>query len=263
MSLSETLASAADQTLIAHPPQQIALLFAVALVAGLARGFSGFGGALIFVPLASALAGPRIASPLLLVIDATMTLGLLPDAVKRANRREVLTMLIGALFGVPVGTAALAFAPPLVLRWTISVIVLCLLCFLISGWRYRGRPKAPLSIATGAVSGVFGGVAQMSGPPVVAYWLGGAIPREAVRANLVTYFALSSVISATSYVSAGLLTLESLLLSVAVGPGYAIGIAIGSALFGRASEQTFRRICYALIASSALISLPLLDNLMR
>ena len=42
---------------------------AIALVSGTARGFSGFGSALIFMPLASSIAAPRLVAALLLVID--------------------------------------------------------------------------------------------------------------------------------------------------------------------------------------------------
>ena len=51
------------------PTLTLVLLAAAALVAGLARGFSGFGAALVFVPLASALIGPKLASPILVLID--------------------------------------------------------------------------------------------------------------------------------------------------------------------------------------------------
>jgi uncharacterized protein len=263
MAMFETLGADIAPFLDLHPIGEIVALFAVAMVAGLARGFSGFGGGLIFIPMASAIAGPTAASPLLLVIDWVMTLGMVPDGWRRANRREVATLLLGALAGVPVGTALLAFSEPLVLRWIISTIVLALLAFLISGWRYQGRPKPQLGIATGAIAGLFGGVAQLSGPPVVAYWLGGAIERSVVRANLVLYFALASLISAISYVSAGLLTVDTLLLATLVGPGYGIGIAAGSRLFGLADEAAFRRICFGLIAAAGIISLPALDGILR
>jgi hypothetical protein len=259
----ETVQAAVAQVLAAHPPGEIGLLFLVAMVAGLARGFSGFGGALIFVPLASAIAGARLASPILLLADGVMTLGMLPDALRRANRREVATVFIGALAGIPAGTALLALAPPLALRWAISAIVLLLLVFLMSGWRYRSQPRPALSIGTGLLAGLFGGVAQLSGPPVVAYWLGGAIPAATVRANLVVYFALSTVVSSVSYAAAGLLTVESLLLAIAVGPGYGLGIALGARLFGLADERSFRRLSYALIGISGVVSLPLLDGWLR
>jgi uncharacterized membrane protein YfcA len=238
----------------------VLFLLAAALVAGLTRGFSGFGAALIFVPLASAATEPRLAAALLLIFDGVMALGLLPDAWRRANRREVATMITGALIGIPVGTAILALTPPLTLRWIISIIVLGLLVFLASGWRYHGRPKLPLTIATGGVAGVFSGVAQLGGPPVVAYWLGGAIPAARVRANLVLYFALSSVISAVAYMMGGLLTMKAIILSAVICPAYGLGLLAGSHLFGFANETTFRRICFMLIALAAVIGMPLFDG---
>src|SRR5262249_51906986 len=43
--------------------------------AALVRGFSGFGSALIFVPLASTAIGPQAAAPLLLIIDGVAAAG--------------------------------------------------------------------------------------------------------------------------------------------------------------------------------------------
>jgi uncharacterized membrane protein YfcA len=250
-----------DQVVFGIPLAGLIFVGVSAIVAGLARGFSGFGGALIFVPLASSVIGPQLATALLLIVDGVMTLGMVPEGWRRANRREVFTMAAGALLGVPVGTALLAFAPALTVRWIVCGIVALLLVFLISGWRYHGTPKTYLTVGVGAVAGLFGGAAQISGPPVVAYWLGGAFPANTVRANLVLYFAVSTVISATSYFLAGFLTLQALLLSLIAGPAYGLGLFFGSRLFGRASEATFRRICFALIACAALISLPLFDGL--
>lgn len=249
------------QSFLDVPFSDLAIVCLAALVAGLARGFSGFGGALIFVPLASAIVGPKLASALLLVIDGLMTLGMLPNGWRLANRREVFTVVSGALLGVPAGTALLALAPSLTVRWIICAIVLLLLVFLISGKRYQGSPKTHLGIGVGGIAGLFGGAAQMSGPPVVAYWLGGAIPVSVVRANLVLYFAVSSIISAASYLVAGLLTIQVVSLALAVGPAYGLGVLAGSRFFGLASERTFRWVCFGLIACAALVSLPLFDEM--
>lgn len=207
---SETPFFALGTLLPGHGPGQIMFLLLSAFIAGLARGFSGFGGALIFIPLAGAVTSPQIASAILLIVDGFLTLGMVPKGWRFANRREVATMLAGAVVGVPLGTAMLALTPPVTLRWIISAVVLALLLFLISGWRYHGRPKPALTVGVGAVAGFFGGAAQLSGPPIVAYWLGGAIPAITVRANLILYFALATCISATSYFFGGILTVESL-----------------------------------------------------
>ena len=232
---------------------------AIALVAGIARGFSGFGAALIFIPLVSAILGPRLAAPILLLVDAILTAPLVLPAWRLANRREVGWLAMGALIGAPIGGWLLLQLDGVTLRWAMCGLSAALLVLIASGWRYRGEPTAPLSAAVGAVSGLFSGVAQMGGPPVVAYWLGGAIPAAGVRANIVAFFAISSVISGIVYLAGGLLTREVMLLCALAAPTYGAGLWIGAVLFGLASENAFRRTCLALIALAAVLGLPLWD----
>jgi len=203
-------------------PETWPVLIIAAVAAGLARGFSGFGAALIFVPLASAVVPPQVAVPMLLVVDGVMTVGLIPAAARAADRRDVLTMALGALIGVPAGTVLLTSLDPLTIRWSIVVIVVVLLAVLTSGWRYHGRPRAPLTVMVGMVAGLFSGVAQIGGPPVVAYWLGGAIPAKVVRANIILYFAISTVLSAIGYIWGGLITLQVLGLALGAAPLYGL-----------------------------------------
>ena len=241
----------------------LASILATAFVAGLARGFSGFGGALIFVPVASAIIGPRSAAPLLLLIDIVATLGLIPQAWRRADRVEVGTMTLGAIIGIPCGTFVLARFDALTIRWSIVLVVALLLALLISGWRYRGRPRASLTAAVGCLSGFGSGAAQIGGPPVVAYWLGGPIPNATIRANVILYFAASNILTAISYLAGHLITGPIVILGAAAGPAYGFGLWSGSRLFGQADEITFRRICYGLIAAAAVLGLPLLDGVLR
>lgn len=246
-----------------YSAHDIVFLIVSALIAGLARGFSGFGAALIFMPLASSVIGPQRAAPVLLLIDAVAALGMLPGAWSKANRRDVGVMTIGALVGVPLGAAALTTVDPLTLRWIIAVTVALLLLFLMSGWRYRGQPAPLLTVGVGGLAGIFGGIAQMSGPPVVAYWLGGAIPVQLVRANIVLYFAVSTVLTIVSYFFGHLFVPAVFGFALVTGPLYAAGLLLGSKLFGKASETSFRWICYGLIASASLVSLPVFDTLLR
>lgn len=244
-------------------PAAVALFIVTALVAGLARGFSGFGAALIFMPVASALIGPRLAAPVILIIDAVTTVGLVPDAFRRADRREVAVMSIGALVGVPSGVYLLTHLEPLTIRWTIIAICAALLALLLVSWRYHGKPRAPLTIGVGALSGLFSGASQVGGPPVIAYWLGGAIPANIVRANIVLYFEVSTALTILNYFLGGLFVSALVPLCLITAPAYALGLWGGSKLFGVASETTFRHICLGLIALAVVIGLPLLDGVLR
>lgn len=246
-----------------HAVETLLFLALVAMLAGLARGFSGFGAALIFMPLASTAISPAAAAPLLLIVDLVMSAGMLRPAWRRADRRDVGIMSLGALIGVPLGTLALRYSDPLTVRWAIVGVVVLLLALLISGWRYHGRPRPPLTVGVGFLSGLFSGAAQVGGPPVVAYWLGGKNESGVIRANIVIYFLVSSLLSLASYLVGGLLTREILILWIVTAPTYGAGLFLGARFFSRANEATFRWICFGLIALAALISLPLLDPLLR
>lgn len=239
------------------------LLILITAAAALARGFSGFGAALIFVPLASALLGPKVAVPLLLVTDGVMTAGMIPGAARRADRAEVLTMAAGALVGVPCGVWLLNSLDPLVIRWAIVALAALMLGLLLSGWRYHGRPRAPLTVLVGALSGLFSGAAQIGGPPVVAYWLGGQAAATVVRANIVLFFAVTTLFSGMGYVWGGLITGRVLTIAALIAPIYGLGTWAGSRMFGLATERTFRRICLAMIFAATLVSMPALDGWLR
>jgi uncharacterized membrane protein YfcA len=241
----------------------LAALLVTAFVAGLARGFSGFGSALIFMPLASAVIGAQVASPLLLIVEMIAAAALVPGAARIANRREVGLMVIGSLVGVPLGTAFLLYADPLAVRWLIIALIVPLLALMMAGWRYPRKPTARATTIVGALAGFFGGVAQVGGPPIVLYWLRDATAAAVIRASIILYFAVSDFIILASYLLSGLFTLQVLKLAAIAGPIFGVGLWIGSHMFGLASEATFRRVCYVLIAVSAFLSLPIFDGLLR
>jgi uncharacterized membrane protein YfcA len=236
---------------------------AVAFVSGTARGFSGFGSALIFMPLASSIAGPRLVAALLLIIDFVAAAPLLPNAWKQADRKATAVMVAGALVGVPLGTYFLSRLEPVTTRWIISAFVFALLMLLISGWRYRGKDHAAISVGIGGLSGFCSGLAQTGGPPIVGYWLGRPLASKIARANILLFFGASDFFSVVSYALTGLITMDAIKFAFVVGPVYGIGVWFGASLFGRASEKVFRAICYILIAAAVLFGLPALDGVLR
>src|SRR5437868_3498640 len=235
----------------------------IAFVSGTARGFSGFGSALIFMPLASSIAGPRLVAALLLIIDFIAAAPLLPNAWKQADRKATAVMVLGALVGVPIGTYFLSRLEPVTTRWIISAFVFALLLLLLSGWRYRGKDHASMSVGIGGLSGFCSGLAQTGGPPIVGYWLGRPVAAVIARGNILLFFGASDFFSAASYATTGLITADSIKFSLMVGPVYAIGVAFGASLFGKAGERVFRSICYVLIAAAVIIGLPMLDGVLR
>jgi uncharacterized membrane protein YfcA len=168
----------------------------------------------------------------------------------------VALMFVGAVAGVPLGAVVLTRFAPLTLRWLIAGMAAAMLALLLSGWRYRGRPHPTATVAVGAISGLFTGIAQIGGPPVMSYWLGTDTPPAKLRANIILYFAASTVLTLASYLWSGLMSREVVAISLWAGPAYGVGTLLGSRMFGMASPAVFRNASLALIALAVALSLP-------
>lgn len=235
----------------------------VLFTGGVVRGFAGFGAGMIFMPVAAALFSPPVAAGAFLLLDYFVTLPLLPRALRLCDWRTVLPAVLAAVVSVHLGAWLLVSADPLVLRWIICLVVLALLGLLISGWRYAGTPSPATSAGVGAAAGIMGGVSQVSGPPVVAFWLSSPHPPHVIRANLIVFFALAGTGSLLAYLIAGVFNGRVLALAIGGIAVYGLGLYLGARGFGRANPQLYRRIAYSLIALAALTSLPALDGWLR
>ena len=233
----------------------------VAALAGLVRGFSGFGSALIYMPLVSAVYGPHVAAATLLLIDSICSLPFAIQAMPQCNWREVTPVTIAGAVALPFGAAMLVYLDPLLLRWFIAVLVLVALATLAAGWRYHGKPTIAASLGVGALAGFGGGAAQIGAPPLLVYWLGGKNSSATVRANIMVYFIMQGALSMVAYFYSALFTQQTIVLAVMFGVPFAILLAVGARWFHGSSEALYRRVAYIIIAAAGLVSLPVFDGL--
>lgn len=241
------------------PPVQLAILLGAICLAGFVRGYAGFGAGLLFMPTASAMVSPPLAVAAFFLIDELVTLPLIPNAVRKAYWPTVTPTVIAAIFTAPLGAYVLITIDPILMRWAISLLIFAMLALLISGWRYHGAPKLPISLGVGGVAGFLSGAAQIPGPPVVTYWMAGPLKSDVIRANLISFFFIVSLSTAIAFLLQGIFTPQSIGLAVLMAVPYGVFIWLGATRFSKAGETTFRRLAYALIAISAVTSLPFLD----
>lgn len=248
--------------LLADP--RFGLAVAIAFLSGLVRGFSGFGSALIYIPLMAAVYDPRVAVVSLLMIDFVASAPYTVREFWRCDWRQVVPVWIAATIAVPLGTWALIVVDPAVLRWSMAALVITLLAILISGWRYHGRPHVTATAGVGLFAGFGAGAIGIAGPPVIIYWLGSSSASAAtVRANLMVFFTLLGGSLVVAYGSQGLFTAELVALAVMLGLVYLVAIGLGAWTFRGAPEIVYRRVAYGIVALAALFSVPLFDGLWR
>ena len=142
------------------------LLFIGVALAGMVRGFAGFGTAMVYLPIAAQVLSPVWALLTMMLIDIIGPLPTVPRALRDGQPRDVLRLGAGALIGVPAGVAVLILMDPSVFRYAVSMLAAALLVLLASGFRYRGVVSRPMIYGTGGISGFLGGALGLAGPPV-------------------------------------------------------------------------------------------------
>lgn len=228
---------------------------ALAVVAGMVRGFAGFGAAMVMTPVFSALYGPEIGISLCLLLEVAVALPLLPRAVKYVDWRRIGLLMVAALAGAPLGNLALTQVSPEPMRWAISAIVLTAVALLASGWRFHGQWRPPVTLGIGVTSGFLNGLSGMAGPPIAFYYLAGNESVTRVRANLTTYFVFVDLAALAVFVGRGMVHWDTGMLALCLAPAVIAGGLLGEKLFPLASEAFYRRLALGLLVGVAIGSL--------
>lgn len=230
------------------------------VVAGLVRGFTGFGTALIFMPVAGIFLPLPVAIVVLGVVDLMAQPLIVPRAWREADRREVAGLVAAALVGVPFGVWLLTWADEDSLRWLVAGVAGVTLAALVSGWRYRGRVRRSGLAGIGAASGVIGGATGIAGPPVILFYLAGQAAVAAVRANTILFLAAVDIVIMTNMLIAGLIGSTALVLAVLLLVPYGGAMLAGQMLFRPERERAFRALAYLVIAGSIVMGLPVFGS---
>lgn len=234
-------------------------LLGVSLLAGLVRGFAGFGSAMVYMPAASTVLSPVAAFTSMIVFDVIGPLPNVPGAVRDCNRREVVLLALGLVVGLPFGIAVLTRIPPEPFRWMVALFALGLLALLVSGWRYRAERSTAVTFGTGVVGGGLSGSTGMAGAPALLLYLAGREETGTIRANMILYLLLGDVIALGLLAGGGALNATDVALGLVLVPTYLAGNVIGGLLFREDAERLYRAIAYSVIVASALSALPILD----
>jgi len=233
---------------------RIYLAAAVTALAGIMRGYSGFGTAVLLAPAYSVLWGPRIGVPVMLLMELAVSIQLLPKALGQADRRVILPIGAAACLMTPVGAFVLLTADQDLLRRAIGGFVLVFGLLLASGWRYQGNRPLGLNVAVGTVAGLLKGATGISGPPVIMYLLAGPEAARQHRANLILFFATISVISIIPPALGGLIGWSMLAKLLILLPVLLLCVPIGARLFHVVPERLYKRLALIFLVTTGTIT---------
>ncbi len=229
---------------------QVAVALGAALGAAFVRGLTGFGMAILLVPIL-ALALPPVEAVVLgnclsLLIGLTEVRMLVREAERSA-------WMIGAIvvLTTPLGLYALASTGADIARLVIALIAFSAFLAILLPRRGSAMPGRLMTSAVGALSGLMTGYAGMPGPPVVPYYAGRELPRVTIKASMMLIFTIAASAGLASAMWLGILRWELVVFAVMMFPVVLIGNRAGMMMSGRISDPAWRSVVGLVLGGAA------------
>ena len=213
------------------------------------RGLTGFGMAILLVPILALALSPVHA--VLLTNFLSVFIGL--SEIRRLLRNaEKSAWIIIALVAVttPLGLYALSLTTPAIARVVIAFIALSAFVAILLPRRGAMDHHPATTGGVGILSGLMTGYAGMPGPPVVPYYVGRDIARETAKASMLLIFTCASSAGLVSGAALGVLEWNLALLAALLFPAVLVGNRLGDRLSGRIADRTWR-VCVGVVLGAA------------
>ena len=243
------------------------LIAAISFFAALAQGATGFGFAIIALPMLLGVMGSLDAVGLTIVLNLLVSLVLLPGLWPQAPRGPLTRLSVGSLVGFPIGLVIFLHAS---LEWVRLAVGLIILLF--AGWLALSHRRASAAgleargveaqgaeirpdriwteVAVGLVSGAMSTALAMPGPSVMLYLAASGMGKAQLRATTLCLFTLSYGAALILQAAVGALG-SGIWLAVAVGAvPTIIGAVAGSRLSRIINEGHFRAIVLAILLAT-------------
>jgi len=224
------------------------------LLATITQQVSGFGFALLAVPLMSLMVGPKDAVAIAFAAGAVSSGTMTYRLRDRIQRPVLMRVLLGAAFGLPIGVVGLRQLPEDPLRIGLAVVILAMVVILGTGYRFRSeRPRT--EVGAGFVSGILNGSLGTGGPPIVVVLQAAAVEQHDFRATTTAFFAICDVVALPLIVASGVASGGTWWAALATTPAVLVGTVVGERLAVRVERDRFRHLILALLVLAALSSI--------
>ena len=224
----------------------------VAVVLGFAAAVqmaSGFGFALVSVPLLALVVGPHDAVLLALLMGTVFNGWQAVEGRGAVHRGVVARVLAGAALGMPVGFLLYRALGKDSLTVVVGVLVLVAAALLWRGWSMPAVGRGT-DLVAGVCTGVLTTSTGTNGPPIVTVLHARGLDSEAFRATATTVFLVLDLLAVCLFTGAGELGASEALTAAVALPVVVLGGYLGYRARRLLTPAGFRRVVLLLLTAT-------------
>ena len=220
----------------------------VVLMAAMLKGMTGFGFALLAVPLLSLLFPMQSLIPAMTLFNLITSVYILSSIKLKIKAKYFLPMLLSSFVGIPIGVYALTYFPEKTLELAAGISIFSIsMVFLLGGnkpvpEKRRGKPI----IFAGFLSGLLTSSMSIGGPPIALAMNRKGYSKESFRKIFALVSVINASISSLLYLAKGIFIAFSLKFVFFLLPVIVVGTKVGDILSGKVDQLVFRKIVLTL-----------------
>ena len=222
-------------------------------LAGFVNGITGFGAAMVAMPLVTQSMDITLAVPACSLMVWVVSLEQCRRYKGHTDWRRIRPVLVGAFPGALVGFLVLRHMPPQHLKAALGVFLIVYACW---GLFLEGGKARVISgiwgYAAGLLSTMFGSAFSFNGPPLAVYASLSGWGKTVSKAGLAMTFIVTSSLMVLAQVFAGAhngITLAAMLIGT---PAAVLGSQIGFLASRNMGDKTYRKLFFGFIACTGL-----------
>lgn len=215
------------------------LVMIVIFLSALVRWLTGFGNALVAMPLLALILPMRVATPVVAATALVLGFAMLSQLRDDIDFRSVLWLVVFATIGVPIGLLLLRGANEGLVQILLAIVIAGFAVFTLAKprlWRIRGGISTALA---GLTAGVLGGAYNANGPPVVIYATLRGWDPEKFKGTLQGFFIPANIVIVVGHIAGGFWTTEVVRLSLYSMLPIGLAMLVGAWLAPRIPASRF------------------------
>lgn len=223
--------------------------FVSILLASLTQGITGFGFALIAVPLLSfSISEIKNITPLIVLYSLLVNFIIAYKIRHHIYFKKVLPLIFFGIIATPVGTSLLTYVSVRTLKIGIGLVITLTAIAMFRNFKVKIKNETVSYGIVGILSGILNGSTGLSGPPIVLFLTNQNLHKDVFRANLTFYGIATNIFGIILFISKGIINAGVLHASISYLPALIIGSFIGIKLSSKINESVFRKVTISMIA---------------
>jgi hypothetical protein len=219
-----------------------AIIFITVFFAIFTQSVTGFGLALVSMPILASIVGIQVATPLIVLVAFLAEVFLILRYRRSINIKAVWRLTLASAIGIPLGVMALKVLDENIVLSLLGIVIFLYALYALLNLKFPKLEGGVWGYIFGFISGVLGGAYNVAGPLVIIYgncreWK----PKE-FKGNLQGFFVVGTVVAIVSHGLSQNLTTTVWRIFLFSLPAIGLGLLAGLSLDKYINPEIFRKI---------------------